>query len=166
MTEFKIIFLQRNVRGNPHDEHKEREHKVGGVRPFHSACARGRKYVPMCRIVDHDHSRNGDSPEDVKGKNTFVCFYCITHNFRCVKLVLGCCQRLCALIYEVGNGHIWDTGVGCQSDFTGAAVGVTDADAGSLYLWTELTQGVGIQFGIREASVAGKAAATYLFRHR
>ena len=26
-----------------------------------------------------------------------------------------------------------------ESDFTGAAVGVTDADAGSLYLWTELT---------------------------
>ena len=117
----------------------------------------GVNMCPCARIVDHDHSRNGDSPEDVKGKNTFVCFYCITHNFRCVKLVLGCCQRLCALIYEVGNGHIWDTGVGCQSDFTGAAVGVTDADAGSLYLWTELTQGVGIQFGIREASVAGKS---------
>lgn len=75
----------------PMMEHKEREHKVGGVRPFHSACRNkgGVNMCPCARIVDHDHSRNGDSPEDVKGKNTFVCFYCITHNFRCVKLVLG-----------------------------------------------------------------------------
>ena len=82
----------------------------------------------------------------------------------CVKLVVefnGC--GLGTFIYQVDYGHIRNAGVGCQPDFTGTAVGISDAYAGCFYLGAEFAQGVCIQFGICEAAVAGKAAAAYFF---
>ena len=81
----------------------------------------------------------------------------------CVKLVLD--DRYGTLVYEVGYGHVWNAGVGCQPYFAGTAVGIADADAGCFYLRTELAQGIRIQLGICKAPVAGKTAATDFFRH-
>ena len=51
-----------------------------------------------------------------------------------------------------------------EPDLASATIGKTALDTFTLYDWTQFAKGVGIQFGMREAFIAGKAATAHTFR--
>ena len=72
-AEGEVVLLQRDVGGNAHDEHEEREHQVGGRQSVPLGMAQGRVDVPPAAgIVYHCHAGNGDASQDVDGEDAFA----------------------------------------------------------------------------------------------
>lgn len=65
-----------------------------------------------------------------------------------------------AFVDKIDNRLVWNTAVVCQTNLASARVGISVFDSGLLELRTELAQTPGIEFGMREALVTGKAAAS------
>ena len=67
------------------------------------------------------------------------------------------------LVDEVSDADVGNAGIGSKTDFACAAVGVAGLDVSGFDLGAEFTEGVGVDFRIGHAFVAGKAAATDFF---
>ena len=74
--------------------------------------------------------------------------------------------RSCTFINKIGYADIRYARVGGETDFAGPAVAVAHLDMVGLYLRSQFTQGIGIEFGMGETAVTSKTTATYLLGNK
>ena len=82
---FEVEFSERHKSGHPHDKHEEGKHQVGWGKsmPWRMP-ERFVNIAPRTRIIDHDHSGNGNPPEDIEREQPAASLrlFDVVHNYR------------------------------------------------------------------------------------